>query len=135
GHDEIVTTQKVRDFVAHKIGVAFDPAGERLLRGSQRPVQAFRVVTATSPSLRPGVRVASVAVLPFGTDGPADAAYLGDAITEEIIASMSLNRALFVIAHGSTLRYRGRGGEPSAIAAELGVRYVVTGSPRRADGK
>jgi len=140
GHDEILTTQKVCDFVAHKIGVGFDAMGERLMRQSRRPMHVFRVVTTprrdAGPSMRPaGVRVASVAVLPFSTDGPAVEAYFGDGITEEIIASLSLNRALFVIAHSSTLRYRGRDVDLASVADELGVRYLVTGSVRRADPK
>jgi adenylate cyclase len=81
------------------------------------------------------VRVASVAVLPFSTDGPASEAYFGDGITEEIIASLSLNRALFVIAHSSTLRYRSPDLDLATVAGELGVRYLVTGSVRRAGPK
>lgn len=136
-HDEILTTQKVCDFVADKIAVSFEPLGQRVMQKSQRPVHVLRVsagarrhaVTALRPA---GVRVASLAVLPFATEGPAADAYFGEGVTEEIIATLSLNRALFVIAHGSTLRYRGHDLNPAAVAAELGVRYLVTGRVRRA---
>lgn len=136
-HDEILTTQKVCDFVAHKIAVSFDPLGQRVMQKSQRPVNVLRVAAGPRrnavAALRPtGVRVASLAVLPFSTEGPATDAYFGEGVTEEIIATLSLNRALFVIAHSSTLRYRGGVIDPAAVAAELGVRYMVTGRVRRA---
>lgn len=136
-HDEILTTQKVCDFVAHKIPVSFEPLGLRVMQRSQRPVHVLRVVAGARhhsvAAHRPvGVRVASLAVLPFTTEGPPADAYFGEGVTEEIIATLSLNRALFVIAHGSTLRYRGDDLSPAAVAAELGVRYLVTGRVRRA---
>lgn len=135
-HDEILTTQKVCDFVAHKIAVGFEPLGQRVMQRSQRPLHVLRVAAGARnavAALRPaGVRVASLAVLPFSTEGPATDAYFGEGVTEEIIATLSLNRALFVIAHSSTLRYRGHAPDPAAVAAELGVRYLVTGRVRRA---
>lgn len=137
GHDEILTTQAVCDLAAQKLGAAFEPLGERLLPRAMRAVPVFRVGAAARQAHRPGlrvgqlVRVASLAVLPFAAPGPQDDAYFGDGITEEIIASLSLNRALFVIAHNSTLRFRGRLGDLSAVADELGVRYLVVGSVRR----
>jgi adenylate cyclase len=135
-HDEILTTQKVCDFVAHKIAVGFEPLGQRVMQKSQRPLHVLRVAAGSRyhavPALRPvGVRVASLAVLPFSTEGPPADAYFGEGVTEEIIATLSRNRALFVIAHSSTLRYRGNPPDPAAVAAELGVRYLVTGRVRR----
>ena len=135
-HDEILTTQKVCDFVAAKIAVSFEPMGQRVMQKSQRPLHVLRVMSGARrhavTALRPvGVRLASLAVLPFATEGPAADAYFGEGVTEEIIATLSLNRALFVIAHGSTLRYRGPDLSPAAVAAELGVRYLVTGRVRR----
>jgi TolB-like protein/DNA-binding winged helix-turn-helix (wHTH) protein len=136
-HDEILTTQKVCDFVAHKIPVSFEPLGQRVMQKSQRPLHVLRVVAGArrdaAAALRPaGVRLATLAVLPFSTDGPPAEAYFGDGVTEEIIATLSLNRALFVIAHSSTLRYSGNDLSRSAAAAELGVRYLVSGRVRRA---
>lgn len=136
-HDEILTTQKVCDFVAHKIPVGFEPVGQRVMQKSQRPVHVLRVVAgarhqAVAAHRPAGVRVASLAVLPFTTEGSPAEAYFGEGVTEEIIATLSLNKALFVIAHGSTLRYRGDAPSLAAVAAELGVRYLVTGRVRRA---
>jgi adenylate cyclase len=136
-HDEILITQKVCDLVAHKIAVGFEPLGQRVMQRTQRPLNVVRVVpgiaaNAVAALRPPGVHLATLAVLPFVTDGPVAEAYFGEGVTEEIIATLSLNRALFVIAHGSTLRFRGRETDLSTVASELGVRYLVTGSVRRA---
>lgn len=136
GHDEILVTHKVRDFTADKLDAVFDAQGERVLQRLQRPVQVFRVDRGNPgrAGLRPGTlaRVASLAVLPFSADGPEVQGYFGDGVTEEVIATLSLNRALFVIAHSSTLRYRTKPPNLAAAADELGVRYLVTGSVQRA---
>jgi adenylate cyclase len=136
-HDEILTTQKICDFVAHKIPVSFESAGQRVMQRTQRPLHVLRVLMHTASeaaqSMRPqGVHLATLAVLPFVSTEPTAEAYFGEGVTEEIIASLSLNRALFVIAHGSTLRFRGRENDLAAAATELGVRYLVTGSVRKA---
>ncbi len=137
GHDEVLVTQKVRDFAAGKSEVQFEPLGERLLRRTRRPMQVLRALAAepeprVPAAVRQPVQQATVAVLPFGVDAATEP-YLGDGMTEEIISALSLNRALFVIAHGSTLRYRGRQDMLADAADELGVRYLLTGSVRRAN--
>jgi TolB-like protein len=68
-------------------------------------------------------------VLPFSVEAEEDK-YLGDGITEEIITGLSMNRSLIVIARDSASRYRGAGASTTA-AAELGVRYIVSGSVGR----
>jgi adenylate cyclase len=77
----------------------------------------------------PSRRVPGLAVLPF--ECAAEDHYFGDGITEEIVAALSSNRALFVIARQSALRYRNRQTELPQIATELNVRYLVQGSVRR----
>ena len=74
---------------------------------------------------------ATVAVLPFRSEGSDAAPYFGDGMTEEIIGSLSLNRSLFVIARNSTLKYRNHDSTASDIASALGVRYLLEGSVRR----
>lgn len=75
----------------------------------------------------------SIAVLPFGNmSGDAEDESFADGITEEIITALSRVRWFFVIARGSTFAYRSRDLDPGAIARELGVRYILTGSVRRA---
>ncbi len=142
GHDDVLITQKVHDFVQLKLDARFEPLGERLMRRTRRPMQVFRATLAQASAGnqatrgRQALQLATLAVLPFSdarpaADGSADDTYFGDGITEEIIATLSLNRALFVIAHGSTLRFRGRQDDLATVADELGVRYLVAGSTRR----
>jgi TolB-like protein/Tfp pilus assembly protein PilF len=73
-----------------------------------------------------------VAILPFRTiGGVIDDSYFGEGITDEIITGLSRNRSLFVIARGSTLRYRDRTKDLRQIAGELEVRYLLDGSVQR----
>jgi TolB-like protein/Flp pilus assembly protein TadD len=64
--------------------------------------------------------------------GDAEQDYFIDGVAEEIITALSRVRWFFVIARHSTFAYRNRGMDPKDIARELGVRYVLTGSVRRA---
>ncbi|HKP27480.1 MAG TPA: winged helix-turn-helix domain-containing protein, partial [Dongiaceae bacterium] len=91
------------------------------------------VAEDTAPeSAEPAGRPA-IAVLPFETLGEADGSFLADGVAEEITAALSRIRSLIVIARSSTQRYRGQPIDLALVARELGVRYVVLGSVRRAD--
>ena len=135
--DEIVMTQPVRDFVWNKLPLALQDLGEQRLKNVSRPIRTYRVVSDVGLQRpREPTRVAwenraTVAVLPFRTEGAEAAPYFGDGMTEEIISALSLNRSLFVIARNSTLKYRNRESTVSEIASALGVRYVLEGSLRR----
>jgi TolB-like protein/cytochrome c-type biogenesis protein CcmH/NrfG len=75
----------------------------------------------------------SIAVLPFDnmSDGP-DQEYFADGISEDLITALSRIRWLFVIARNSTFVYKNRAVDIKQVARELGVRYVLEGSVRRA---
>ncbi|HXZ22955.1 MAG TPA: winged helix-turn-helix domain-containing tetratricopeptide repeat protein [Pseudolabrys sp.] len=75
----------------------------------------------------------SIAVLPFSNmSGDPEQDPLVDGITEEIITALSRVRWFFVIARGSAFAYKRRETDPSEIARELGVRYILMGSVRHA---
>ena len=82
----------------------------------------------------------AIVILPFETLGvrndrsASDESFFADGVAEEITAALSRMRSLVVIARSSTQRYRGRPVDLAQVARELGVRYVVLGSVRRADG-
>jgi adenylate cyclase len=78
----------------------------------------------------------SIAVLPFVnmSDDP-EQEYFADGITEDIITALSRVRWFFVIARNSTFAYKNRNTDVKRIARELGVRYVLAGSVRRADDR
>jgi adenylate cyclase len=75
----------------------------------------------------------SIAVLPFANmSGDPEQEYFADGMVEEIITALSQIRWLFVIARNSTLTYKGRGVDVKEVGRELGVRYVLEGSVRKA---
>lgn len=75
----------------------------------------------------------SIAVLPFeNLSGVPDQDYFADGVVEDIITALSRVRWLFVIARNSSFAFRGRSVDVRQISRELGVRYIVEGSVRRA---
>ncbi len=139
---EVVVTAAVKSYVHNKADVAFVDLGAHHLKNIEGRVHIYRVAHAGEPAQPvfpdarlPGAwdRRPSVAILPFrNTSGDPGEDYFGEGITEDIITALSRNRSLFVIARNSTLRYRDRREDVGRIAQELGVRYVVEGSVRRA---
>ena len=73
----------------------------------------------------------SIAVLPFATGGEVESHFV-DGLAEEVITGLSRLPGLFVIARNSSFAYRGQAIDVRRIAAELGVRYLLDGSVRRA---
>jgi TolB-like protein len=75
----------------------------------------------------------SVAVLPFlNLSGDPDQDYFADGVVEDIIGALSRMRWLFVIARNSSFTYKGRAVDVKQVGRELGVRYVLEGSVRKA---
>jgi TolB-like protein/Flp pilus assembly protein TadD len=79
---------------------------------------------------------ASIAVLPFDNmSGDPDQEYFADGISEDLITALSRIRWLFVIARNSTFVYKHRAVDVRQVARDLGVRYVLEGSVRRAGNR
>jgi TolB-like protein len=78
----------------------------------------------------------SIAVLPFASFGndPEQEAF-ADGLTEDLITDLSRNAGLFVIARNSVFAYKGKAMDVREIAEDLGVRYLLEGSARRAAGR
>jgi TolB-like protein/class 3 adenylate cyclase/Tfp pilus assembly protein PilF len=75
----------------------------------------------------------SIAVLPFqNMSGDPEQEYFADGIVEDIITALSRNRGLFVIARNSSFTYKGRAVDVRQVGHDLGVRYVLEGSVRKA---
>src|SRR5215469_9091771 len=78
----------------------------------------------------------SIAVLPFqNLSGDPDQEYFADGMVEEIISALSHIRWLFVIARNSSFTYKGQAVDVKQMGRELGVRYVLEGSVRKAGGR
>ena len=75
----------------------------------------------------------SIAVLPFqNLSGDPEQEYFADGVVEDIIAALSRVHWLFVIARNSSFTYKGRAVDVKQVGRELGVRYVLEGSVRKA---
>ena len=75
----------------------------------------------------------SIAVLPFqNLSGDPEQEYFADGVVEDIITALSRIRWLFVIARNSSFTYKGRAVDVKQVGRELGVRYVLEGSVRKA---
>jgi len=97
-----------------------------------RPVEApIATAVAPVPSSKP-----SIAVLPFANlSNDPDQDYFADGMVVEIVAALSRFRSLFVIASGSSLALKGKNLSPLQAAHQLGVRYALEGSVRKAGGR
>ena len=145
----ICVSRSVRDHVHGRLGLEFDELGPLNLKNIARPVEAFVLKldsAATTP--RPVEQVLargetlplphkpSLAVLPFqNMSGDPEQEYFADGVVEDIITSLSRSGWLFVIARNSSFTYKGRAVDVKQVGRELGVRYVLEGSVRRAMGR
>ena len=78
----------------------------------------------------------SIAVLPFqNMSGDPEQEYFADGMVEDIITGLSRSKSLFVIARHSTFTYKGKAVDIKQVGRELGVRYVLEGSVRRAGNR
>jgi adenylate cyclase len=125
--------------VQGKVSANFVDAGERSLKNIARPVRIYRAELEkesadkpTTPALSLPDRP-SIAVLPFqNMSGDPEQEYFTDGMVEDIITGLSRIKWLFVIARNSTFTYKGRSIDVKQIGRELGVRYALEGSVRRA---
>ena len=139
----ICVSRVVRDQVRDKLAVSFEDMGEQQVKNIARPVRAYRTLLAEStrtPSTppktvapRPLADRPSIAVLPFkNVTGDPEQGYFVDGITEDIITALSKRRWFLVIARNSTFAYQGKSVDLKQVRSDLGVRYVLEGSVRKA---
>jgi adenylate cyclase len=126
--------------VRKSLPLAFEDLGPQRLKNFDEPVRVFSYkAQSTDPALQTGSSFLplpdkpSIAVLPFTNMGGGP--YFADGMVEDIITALSRVPRLFVIARNSTFSYRDRMVDIRQIGRELGVRYVLEGSVRRAGGR
>jgi TolB-like protein/Tfp pilus assembly protein PilF len=123
-----------------KLDISFEDAGEQNLKNIERPVRVFRVMDhVAAAEQRPTLALPdkpSIAVLPFqNLSADPEQEYFADGVVEDITMALSLFRWLFVIARNSSFTNKGRTADVKQIGRELGVRYVLEGSVRKAGNR
>jgi TolB-like protein/tetratricopeptide (TPR) repeat protein len=136
----ICISSSAYDQVLGKITVEFVDLGEQRLKNIARPVRVFKVMDrVTTARQRPALALPnkpSIAVLPFqNLSADPEQEYFADGVVEDITMALSLFRWLFVIARNSSFTYKGRAVDVKQVGRELGVRYVLEGSVRRAGNR
>jgi len=150
----IVVSRTVHEAVAGRLKATFDELGGLALKNIDRPVQAFGVkwepldwqvppaseaivTTIAAPQFPLSLPARpSIAVLPFqNMSGDAEQEYFVDGLVEDIITGLSRFKSLFVIARNSTFTYKGKSIDVRVVGRELGVRYVLEGSVRKAGNR
>ncbi len=140
----ICVNRVVRDQVRDKLNFAFEDAGEQRVKNIARPLRVYRVRTGrvvgeAISTAQPALALPdkpSVAVLPFtNMSGDPDQEFVSDGIAEDVITALSRYPSLFVIARNSCFTYKGRAVDVKQVGRELGVRYVLEGSVRKAGNR
>ena len=123
-----------------KVDVAAEDLGPQSLKNIAQPVQAWRLkvggaAAPTTPILSLPDKP-SIAVLPFqNMSGDPEQEYFVDGLVEDIITGLSRFKSLFVIARNSSFTYKGKAVDIKQVGRELGVRYVLEGSVRKAGNR
>jgi TolB-like protein/class 3 adenylate cyclase len=135
-----------------KTKFTFEDLGDRTLKNIERPVRLYAVRGASSPAITATEAVStmppnasdplplpdkpSIAVLPFqNMSGDPEQEYFADGMVEDIITALSRFKSLFVIARNSSFSYKGKSPDIRQVGRELGVRYVLEGSVRKAGAR
>ena len=134
----------VHDYVEGKLEAAFDDLGEQAVKNITRPVRVYRVRMDENGSSRPSPRTVSppppdkpsIAVLAFNNmSGDAEQEYFSDGISEDVITDLSKLANVHVIARNSSFVYKNAAVSVPEVARELGVRYILEGSVRKAGNR
>ena len=127
------------DHIKSKVKFGFDDLGAQVLKNITDPVRTYRVAgaPATAGILQKAITdKPSIAVLAFeNMSRDPEQEYFSDGMVEEIITALSRLRWLFVIARNSSFAYKGRAVDVKQIGRELGVRYILEGSVRKAGNR
>ena len=132
-----------------KVDISFEDMGSQSLKNIAEPMRVWRAHIGPIPSpamlTKPPTQTAlslplpdkpSIAVLPFeNMSGEPKQEYFADGMVEDIITGLSRSKSLFVIARHSTFTYKGKAVDIKQVGRELGVRYVLEGSVRKAGNR
>ena len=137
----ICISSRVHEDVRDRLDIAFDEGGLQTLKNIARPVQVWRwrpdaALPKPTPTALALPDKPSIAVLPFqNMSGDPEQEYFADGMVEDIITALSRFKSLFVIARNSSFTYKGKAVDIKRVGRELGVKYVLEGSVRKAAGR
>ncbi len=141
----ICISGSVHEQVRDRIDLPFEDLGEQEVKNIDRPVRVWKwiadaglaaSVSAKTDEPLPLPDKPSIAVLAFDNlSSEPDQEYFADGIAEDIITALSKFRWFFVIARNSSFTYKGKSVDVKQVARELGVRYVLEGSVRKAGSR
>lgn len=126
------------------LGLLSEPLGEQRVKNIARPLLAWRLsLTGTDaeapdalPLQAPPAEQPSIAVLPFeNLSGEPEQAWFSKGITDDLITDLSKLSGLIVIARHSSFRYAESDADPARIGRDLGARYLLQGSVRKAGNR
>ena len=138
----IAISSSVRENVGNRLDLIFEDMGEKELKNIDFPMRVFNVVLGDAPSRSRtngakheanDVEKPSIAVLPFiNMSGDPEQEYFSDGITEDIITDLSKVSGLFVVGRNTSFLYKGKTVQLQEAASELGVKFLLEGSVRKA---
>ncbi|HYC95530.1 MAG TPA: adenylate/guanylate cyclase domain-containing protein [Sphingomicrobium sp.] len=138
----IAVSQAVRDNVGHRLDLQFEDRGELQLKNIAMPVRVYDIVLDRKPAAAaPGLAAVihekpSIAILPFtNMSGDPEQEYFSDGIAEDIITDLSKISSLFVVGRNTSFTYKGMSLQLQKVARELGVKFLMEGSVRKAGGR
>ncbi len=139
----ICISRRVYEDVEDRLEAAFEDRGEATLKNIARPVRVWHwspggstAPTAEAASTPALPDMPSLAVLPFDNmSGDAEQDYFVDGMVEDILTTLAKIPLLFVIARNSSFTYKGKAVDVRQVGRELGVKYVVEGSVRKAGNR
>src|SRR5262245_7677624 len=141
----ICVSGKVSKEVEKKLAFDFEPMGEQRMKNIAEPVTCYRVnlqppsPAQSGPSMTVPAKLpnrAAIAVLPFtNMSSDPEQEYFADGLAEDLITDLSKVPGLLVISRHSAFAYKGKSIDIRQVAKDLGVRFVVEGSVRRAPAR
>ena len=131
-------SRSVYNQVKGKLELVLTPTGLHRVKNIDEAVETFRVALGadTAAAAPPLPDKPSIVVLPFtNIGGDPEQDYFADGLVEDITTALSRVRSFFVIARNSSFTYKGRAVDVRQVSRELGVRYVLEGSIRKAGSR
>lgn len=137
----ICISEDIYRLVRAKLPIECHDLGRKSLKNIAEPIQAYQIGGSGPGKTAPdgdvqGIELPAVAVLPFDNmSNDPEQEYFSDGLTEDIITALSLWRSFPVIARNSSFTYKGQSVRVQDAARELGARYILEGSVRKAGSR